>query len=48
MGNDKPIGHDKPEDLGLLPLSMVSSKRTGGDGAEKTTCTADYAYLFVS
>ena len=26
------MGHDRPEDTGPLPLLMVASKRTGGEG----------------
>ena len=37
MGNDK----KKPEDKGPLSLSMVTLKRTGGEGPGITTCIAD-------
>ena len=31
------MGYDKPEDIGLLPLSMVALTRTGGEGIGDTT-----------
>ena len=42
------MGNDKPEDIGPLPLSMVSSKRTGEEGTENTTHTAGYAYTHIT
>ena len=41
------MDNDKPEDIGPLPLSMVSLKRTGGKGTENTTYTAGYALHFT-
>ena len=41
------MGNDKPEDVGTLPISMVSWKRTWRERTGNTTSTSEYAWHFT-
>ena len=38
------MGNFKSEEIGPLPLTIVTLKRTGGDGTGKTTFTTGYMW----
>ena len=41
------MGNDEADDTDSLPVTMVSMKRTGGEGIRNTTCKAGYAWHFT-